>query len=167
MLFRQLVADLVEALARVAVALVRDPRVQHPERHLLAVDLGHELGLESRDLLGVLLRQVAEEALAGEAPQLAHALVAVDGLSGVGSTEPPRSGGAGFAGAGVESLAERLCAVERGQIGVPLVDGRELERVLEPGEVLVVLVQQLGDEAVGARAERVDVGCGSPRRHGL
>ena len=106
---------------------------QHPERDFLAVDGDFQLGLEGRQLLGVLARQPAEVALAGEAPELADAPVAV------------------------HRRAERLGALELGQVGVALVDRLQLEAVLESGEVKVVLLVELGDETVGAVAVRLEL----------
>ncbi len=138
---RQLDARAIEPLALVAVGLVRDRRAQHPERDLRPVDVGFEARLELCDLLALLARQLAEVALRGEAPQLADAPVAVC------------------------HLAERLCLLEVGQLGMALVDRREVERVLEPRVVEVVLLVELGDEAVGLLAEAVQVD-GGGRRHG-
>ena len=132
-LVRQGRPRLVEAFALVPVLRVRDRRPQHPEADLLAVHLGLELGLEGGDLLAVLLRQVAEMALAGEAPQLPDSPVSVD------------------------RLAERLRPFELGQILVAFVDRLELELVLEAGEMEVVLLVELGDEAIGVVAVRVEV----------
>jgi len=50
-------------------------------------------------------------------------------MSGVGSTEPPNSGGAGFAGAGAESV-ELLDDLEAGELSVEF-EGEEPEVVLE------------------------------------
>src|SRR5439155_12781700 len=89
---------------------------------------GHgQLGLERRDLLSVLAGQPADVPLAGELPELADAAVAVDGLP------------------------DRLRLLELRQARVPLVDLLELEPVLQACEVLVVLLVQRGDEAVGLR----------------
>ena len=103
---------------------------EHPVGDLLAVDARLELGLELGDALGVLAGQVAEVALAGEAPELAVAAA--------------------------PSRRPSDCAVSSArQIGVALVDRLELERLLEAGEVEVVLLVELGDEAVGlARGRR-------------
>src|SRR5205823_3015865 len=59
-----------EPFTPVAVRLVRERDAQHPKRDRLAVDGRLELGLDGRDLLLVRACQVAEVALAGEAPEL-------------------------------------------------------------------------------------------------
>ncbi len=128
MLLGRLPHDAVEALAAVAVGLVCDRGAQHPERDFLAVDGDLQLGLEGRQLLGVLARQPAEVALAGEAPELADAPVAVD------------------------RAPERLRPLELGEVRVPLVDRLELEPLLQPGEMEVMLLVQFGDETVGLLA---------------
>ena len=133
MLFGRVPHRSVEPLAPVAVGLVRDRRAQHPERDRLAVDGHLELGLEPRDLLGMLARQPAEVALAGEAPELADAPVAV------------------------HRRAQRLGALELGQVRMACVNGLQLEAVLQPGEVKVVLLVELGDEPVGAVAVRLEL----------
>ena len=94
------------------------------KRNSLAVDLHLELGLEPCELLVVRSRQLAEMALAGEAPELADARVAVHL---------------------VPDLARDL---RRGQVGVARVDLLEVERLLVAGVVEVVLLVQLRDEAV-------------------
>jgi hypothetical protein len=132
-LLGQLLAGLVEPLPLAAIVGVGDRRAKHPEADLLAVDLGLELGLERGRLLAVLLRQVAEMALAGEAPELADPAVAVD------------------------RLAKGLSPFERRQILVALVDRLELELVLQAGKVEVVLLVELGDETVGVLAVCVEV----------
>ena len=132
-LLRQPVARLLDPTPRVAVRLVRDRRPQHPERDLLAVHLRLQLGLESRGALGVLARQGREEALAREAPELLDAGVPVD--------------------RGADAL--RLLDVR--QVGVALVDRLEVEVLLQPGEMEVVLLHLLGDEPVGALAVGVEL----------
>ena len=107
----------------------------------VSVDVGFEARLELRDLLALFARQLAEITLRREAPQLADAPVAVC------------------------HLAERLRLLEVGQLRVALVDRREVERVLEPRVVEVVLLVELGDEAVGLPAKAVQVD-GRGRRHG-
>ncbi len=134
MLLGELGADPVDALALVAVRLVGHRRPEHPERDRLAVDLGLERRLELGCLLGLLARQLAEVALGGEAPQLADPGIAV------------------------RRLAERLGLLELRQLGVALVDRRELELLLEAGVVEVELLVELGDEPVGPLAEAVEVG---------
>ena len=96
--------------------------------------VGLERRLELGDLLGLLARELAEVALGGEAPELADAPVAV------------------------RRLAERLRLLELRQLGVALVDRRELELLLEARVVEVELLVELGDEAVGPLAEAVEVG---------
>src|SRR5207244_433651 len=132
-LLGQLRAGLVEPLALAAILRVGDRRAEHPEADLLAVDLGLELGLEGGGLLAVLLRQVAEVPLAGEAPELADPAVAVD------------------------RFPERLRPLERRQVLVALVDRLELELVLQAGEMEVVLLVELGDEAIGVLAITVEI----------
>ena len=86
-----------------------------------------------RDLLALLARQLAEVVLAGEAPQLADARRRL-------------------------TIAPSAFAVlEVGQLRVALVDRREVERVLEARVVEVVLLVELGDEAVGPLADAVEV----------
>ena len=70
MLVEQLEPGALEALAPVAVGLVRHHDPDHPVGDLLAVHGRLELGLDLGELLGVLAGQAAEEALAGEAPEL-------------------------------------------------------------------------------------------------
>ena len=91
-----------------------------------------ELRLQLRDLLGVLARELAEVALAAEAEEL-QVLAAVD------------------------RLAEPLDRLEVGQIGVALVDRAQLEVGLQARVVEVVLLVELGDEAVGAGAVAVEL----------
>ncbi len=142
MLGGQLRAGLVEPLALPAIVCVRDRRAEHPEADLLGVDLGLELGLKGGGLLAVLLRQVAEVAFAGEAPELTDPAVAVD------------------------RCPERLRPLERRQILVALIDRLELQPVLQPGEVEVVLLVELRDEAVGVLAIIVEIfGGGRGARH--
>jgi hypothetical protein len=125
MLLRQRRADLVELASPLAVGLVRDRRAQHAERDLVAVELRDELGLECRLALGVLARQVAEEPLGREPPEFPHSAVAVD------------------------RRADLLRRLERGQLGMALVDRLEVERLLVAREVEVELLVELGHEAVG------------------
>ena len=124
LLVQNLAAGALEPLAPRPVRLVRDRGPHLAERDALAVHLHLELGLERRELLVVRARDLAEVALAGEAPELAHARVAVDLLP---------------------DLARDL---RRGQVGVALVDLLQVERLLVPGVVEVVLLVQLRDEAV-------------------
>ncbi len=118
---------LLEPLALVAVGLVRHHDAQHPVGVRLAVDRRLEVGLDLRHACLVLARQVAEEALAGEAPQL---------------------------GRGALQALRRL---EPGQLLVALVDLLDVERLLEAGEVEVVLLVDVGDEPVGLVSECVDL----------
>jgi hypothetical protein len=127
-LVRELRAGIVESAPHVAVVGVRDRGPEHAVPDAVAVYLGLELRLETRDPLGVAARQAAEVPLARETPQLPDPPVAVDGG------------------------AERLCAVEARQVGVPLVDRVELERLLQAREMDVVLLVELRDEAVCLRA---------------
>ena len=123
----------VEPLPLAAVLGVRDRRTKHPVRHRLAVDVGLELGLEGGDFLAVLLGEVPEVPLAGEPPQLTHASVAVD------------------------RLTEGLRPLELRQVLVALVNRLELEPVLQTGKVEVVLLVELGDEAVGVLAVALEL----------
>ena len=133
MLLGQLVAGLLEPRARVAVGGVGDRRRQHPVADRLALVLDLELRLELGDLLRVLPRQLAEVALAAEAEELAGSRLPL--------TVSPR----------------RLIVVEVGQVGVALVDRAQLELRLQAGVVEVVLLVELGDEAVGAGAVAVEL----------
>jgi hypothetical protein len=137
-------AHTVDLAALLAVGLVPERRAEHPEGNLLALDLGFERRLEGRDLLAVLARQRAEVVLAGEAPELAPVLVAVD------------------------RRADGVGGIEGGQVGVALVDRRQLEALLQAGEVLVVLLVELGDEAVRALTDAVELlGAGRSAGHRL
>ena len=128
--------------ALVAIGLVAERRTQHPERHLLAVDLRLERRLEVRHLLAVLAGQRAEVVLAAEAPQLTQVLVAVD------------------------RGADRVRRLQGRQVGVALVDRGQVERLLQAREVLVVLLVELGDEAVCPLADAVEIlRCGGRDRH--
>ena len=80
----------------------------------------------------MLARQLAEVALAAEAEEL-QVLPAAD------------------------RLAEPLDRLEVGQVGVALVDRAQLELGLQAGVVEVVLLVELGDEAVGAGAVAVEL----------
>ena len=132
-LLGELVPRRLDPLSDVAVLLVHQSRPEHPERDLLAVDRRGQGRLELGDALLLLADEVAEVALARELPQLAAAAVAVDRRS------------------------ERERRVELRQPLVPLVDRRDVVRLLEAREVEVGLLVELGDEAVGVRAERVDL----------
>ena len=119
-----------EPLALVAVRLVRHRDAQHPIRDRLAVDRRLELGLGLRKSCLVVARQVPEEALAGEAPQLGRrALQALRGL-------------------------------ELRQLFVALVHLLDVERLLQAREVEVVLLVEVADEAVGAIAELIELAAG-------
>src|SRR5262249_26963521 len=86
--------------------------------------------------------QLTEIALAREAPELAHSVAAVHGD------------------------ADRLDDLRLGEVLVPFVDRRQVEAVLPSRVVEVVLLVQLGDEAVGLRAEGVELAiCHRGRRH--
>src|SRR5262249_1574682 len=122
-LVEDLVCSFVELLPLVAIRLVCNRGPNHPERDLLAVDGPLDLGLERRELLRVLSRQLAEVAFACESPELTDALAAVH-------REP-----------------DRLDDVSFGQIAVALVDGTEVERLLQPRVVEIELLVQLGYEA--------------------
>src|SRR5262249_43378366 len=102
-------------------------------RDLLAVDGRGQSRLELGDALSLGAHEVAEIAPARELPELAPAAVAVDRDS------------------------ERECRVELRQTLVPLVDCREVQRLLEARVVEIGLFVELRDEAVGVRAQRVDL----------
>ena len=136
MLLGQLVSPILERTTLVAVGLVRHRRPQHAEPDGLAVHGRLELRLERRDLLGVRLREVREVLRTAEVPELAHGGIAVDG--------------------GAESVR----VVERRQLGIAVVDTRDLERVLVPGVVHVPLVEQLREEPVGLLADVGELGGG-------
>ena len=79
-----------------------------------------------------LARDRAEVALAREAPELAQAPA-------------------------VHGLADAAGGLERRELGVPFEDRLELERLLQARVVEVVLLVELGDEAVGAAAVAVEL----------
>src|SRR5207237_3151095 len=99
-------------------------------------------GLELGDALGLVADEVAEVALAGEPPQLARIAVPVH-------RRPDRESG-----------------LELRQLPVTLVDRRQLERVLQPREMEVRLLVQLGDEAVGVLAQFVELTLAQRFGHG-
>ena len=136
MLLGQLDADPVDLLPLVAVGLVRHRRPQHPEGDRLAVDRCLQARLEARDLLRLVAGEVAQVALGREAPELADSPVAVCGL------------------------AERLRLLQPGELGVAVVDRRQLELFLVARVVEVELLVELRDEPVGPLAEVVEVGGG-------
>src|SRR5207249_2685216 len=82
----------------------------------------------------------SEVALAREPPQLADARAAVHGH------------------------ADRTGLGELGQVRVPLVDRRQVERLLQPGVVEVEFLVQLRDEPVRLRALRVQLPVGGRGR---
>jgi hypothetical protein len=123
----------VDPLAYGAALLVHQPRPEHPERDLLAVDRCGQSRLELCDALLLLADEVAEVAGARELPQLAPAAVAVD------------------------RRPERECRVESRQALVALVDRRDVVGLLVAGEVEVRLFVDLGEEALGLRAQGVDL----------
>ena len=141
-LLGRLVAGELEALAHVAVVGVRDARAEVAVRDRLVADL-HRLRLGLGDLLLLLAHEVAEVALAGEPPELAHVAAAV------------------HRGADVESR------VELRQLGVALVDRHQVVGLLQAGEVEVGLLVELRDEAVGLRPEGVELPLVERRRHGV
>ena len=104
MLLGQLDADAVDALTLVAVGLVRHRRPQHPEGNRLTVYARLQARFQPCDLLRLLAGEIAQVTLGREAPELADSTVAVCGL------------------------AERLRLLETGELGVALVDRRQLER---------------------------------------
>ena len=127
MLVEQVEARAFEQRALLAIGLVRHCDPEHPVRDLLASEIDLELGFDPGDLLGVLAGQRSEETLAREAPEL-----------GRRALEPPGR-------------------LELRQVLVAPVDLLELERLLVAGEVQVVLLVELGDEAVGVVPERVEL----------
>ena len=133
MLLSQFVADAFEPRAPVAFGTVGDRRPQHAERNLLTVDGRLQLRLEHRRLLLVAARQRAEVALAGEARKLGRAEASVHrGLH-----------------------APRL--VEARDVFVLPVDRFQVEVVLQPGEVVVVLLVEIRDEAVDTLPVRIQL----------
>ena len=130
-LLGQLVPDLLEPRARLAVGGVGDRRRQHPVANGLALVLDLELCLaaprSSRRSRASLARG-SPRSRSGRAPGFRRA--------------PSRRG------------ADRL---EVGQVGVALVDRLELELRLQAGVVEVVLLVELRDEAVGAGAIAVEL----------
>ena len=137
----QVVAQLLDVRPLLAVLLVHQPRAQHPIRDVLAVEARRQRRLELGDPLRLRAHEVSEVALARELPELAHAAVAV-----YGGAEPERR-------------------VELGQPLVPLVDRRELERLLLAREVEVGLLVHLRDETVGVDAQRLDLALSERFRH--
>ena len=125
-LVEQAHAGLLEPLPLVAVGLVRHRDAHHPVRDRLAVDGRLQLCLDSRDLRLVLAREVAEEALARESPELGRRALHLP------------------------------CGVEPRQLLVALVDLLDVERLLETRVVEVELLVEIRDEAIRAVAERVD-----------
>ena len=91
-----------------------------------------ELGLELRDLLRVLARELAEVPLAPEAKEL-EVLPAL------------------------HRLAESLDGFEVDELGVALVDRAQLEIGLQARVVKVVLLIELGHEAVGSGPVAVEL----------
>ena len=69
----------IELAALVPIGLVRKRRANHSIGDLVAVHRDLQLGLQLRELLGVIAREVSEVPLAGEAPQLPDARAAVHG----------------------------------------------------------------------------------------
>ena len=132
MRFGELVPRLLEPGARGAVGGVRDRRRQHPVADRAAVVRRLEGRLQLGDFLLVLARELAEVGLAAEAKEL-RVLAAADRLA-----EPAQR----------RSLHE---------VGVALVDRAQLELGLQAGVVEVVLLFQLGEEAVGAGAIAVEL----------
>ena len=124
----------VEPPPTFVVRLVGDHGPEHPEGDALVVHLGLEAGLEVRELLLLGPRQLAQVALTGELPELRDA-----------------------GGATVGLRPQRLARLERREARVTRVDLLELERLLEAREVAVVLLVELGEEAVGPVAVAVKV----------
>ena len=132
-LVRELVANALDPLAPVAVCAVRDRRAQHAEGNLLAVDRRRQRRLELRRLLFVPARERAEVTLAGESRQLDRAEASVHR-----ALHPPRQ-------------------LETRDVLVVPVDRVQVEVLLQPGEVVVVLLVEVGDEAVDAFPVRVEL----------
>ena len=66
----------------------------------------------------------------------------------------------------VHGLAQRLRRLQRRELVVALVDRLQLEPLLQSGEVEVVLLVELRDEAVGVVAVALELGgCGRGARH--
>ena len=131
-----------ELLALAAVLLVHQPRPEHAERDLLAVERRAQRRLELRDALLLGRDEVAEIALARELPQLAP---------------PPDAG---------DRRAEGERRVELGQARVALVDRRDVVRLLLAREMEVRLLVELRAEPLGLGGERVDLAFGKRLRHG-
>jgi hypothetical protein len=132
-LVAELAAGGLEPRPARAVGLVRHRRPDHAEGDRLAVDRRLELGLQRGFPLRELPGAVADEALADEAPELPRAAVSVHGR------------------------ADRPSRLQARQLGVALVDLLQVEALLEPRVVLVVLLVEVGDEAIGLLAERVEL----------
>jgi hypothetical protein len=120
-------ARLLDSPPLVAVRLVRDHGAQHPIRDRLAVHRRVELRLGLGEPLLVRAGQVPQEALA---------------------REPPELGGRAL------HLLRRL---QRRQLLVAVIDLLDVERLLQPCEVEVVLLVEVGDEPVATLAERVEL----------
>ena len=125
----------LQAAPLVAVGGVRDRRRQHPVADRAAVHRGLERRLELGDLLRVLAGQLTEVALAAEAEELPVL-------------------------ASTNALAEPLHRLDVRQVRVPLVDRAQVEVGLQARVVEVVLLVELGDEAVGAGAVAVELAVG-------
>src|SRR5205085_9702346 len=108
-------------------------RPEHPERDLLAVDRRLQRRLELGRTLLLPPRQRAEVALARKAPQLERAEASVGGF------------------------LHPLRALERCDVLVLAVDRLEVEVLLQAGEVVVVLLVEVSDEAVDPLPVRVEL----------
>ena len=108
-LLRQVDARLLELLAALAVGLVRDRRTQISVSDGAAGHLRLERRLETRDALLVGRVEAAEEALAGEPPQLGQALLRR---------------------APLDELAQLAARRKRRQVGMAIVDRLEGELFL-------------------------------------
>ena len=120
---RSLQARVLDRRAAVRVRLVHLHHRGLAVRHPLPVHLDFERGLASRQLRLLGLRVASHQAVYGELHELPGAL-----------------------------LAQPLHVVAREQLGVTLVDGLDVELVLEPREVQVVLPVERGDELLGVCA---------------
>ncbi|HET7567216.1 MAG TPA: enoyl-CoA hydratase-related protein [Gaiellaceae bacterium] len=81
-------------------------------------------------------------------------------MSGVGSTEPPRSGGAGFAGAGAGKPDDALVLVEReGAVGVVLLNRPKALNALS-GDLMAALLAALQELDADAEVRAIVLGGG-------
>ena len=133
MLVGQIVPNAFDPLAAVAVGAVRDRGPQHAEWDLLAVDGRLQRRLELRRLFLVPARQRAQITLAYEPRQLDRAEGSVHGTLHASGQFETRD------------------------VLVPPVDRVEVEVLFQPRKVVVVLLVEVGDEAIDALAVRVQL----------